>query len=244
MELLSVLKVSIAIYIILIVLAEIIIPFFRFQNKEVGVYKLLLVFSNIGFMGFPLISAICGNKALLIASIFLLPFNFLIYTYGIFQLVGKTENIGIIVKKVVNVGVIAVIITFTIALMQVQLPYILSQSILMLGNLSAPLCMMVIGASFNDISFRKMFCNVKLFIFCIIRLLIVPYILMQLVMSFTSDNILQKVIFVVVATPAGSMVSMIAHQYDGEYLVASEGVVISTLLSIVTMPVLFQILNF
>ena len=204
-ELLFILALAFGLYLLLILVAELIIPFFHFPKKSEGIYKILLVFTNMGFMGFPIMSAMYGSESLLYASVFMLPFNFLIYTYGIFRLIGGIEKPRVILKKCLNAGVIAVLVTFIIALWNIQLPYIITQSITMLSNLIAPLCMMVIGATFVNVSFREVFCDGKLLIFSVVRLLVIPFVFMFLLRKITDNVLLQNVAFIVIATPAGSM---------------------------------------
>ena len=242
-ELLFILALAFGLYLLLILVAEFIIPFFYFPKKSEGIYKILLVFTNMGFMGFPIMSAMYGSVSLLYASVFMLPFNFLIYTYGIFRLIGGVEKPRVILKKCLNAGVIAVFVTFIIALCNIQLPYIITQSITMLSNLIAPLCMMVIGATFVNVSFREVFCDGKLLIFSVVRLLVIPFVFMFLLRKITDNVLLQNVAFIVIATPAGSMAAMLAQQYDADYRTASKGIALTTLLSVVTMPFMFVVLG-
>lgn len=242
-ELLFILALAFGLYFLLILVAECMIPLFHFPKKSEGIYKILLVFTNMGFMGFPIMSAMYGAEALLYGSIFLLPFNFLIYTYGIFRLTGEGEKPGVILKKCLNPGVIAVLGTFLIALWNIQLPYVITQSITMLSNLIAPLCMMIIGAAFVNISFKEVFCDGKLLLFSVIRLVVIPFLLMLLIRKITDNVLLQNVAFIVIATPAGSMAAMLAQQYDADYLTASRGIALTTVLSVVTMPLLFMVLG-
>lgn len=242
-ELLFILALAFGLYLLLILVAELIIPFFYFSKKSEGIYKILLVFTNMGFMGFPIMSAMYGSESLLYASVFMLPFNFLIYTYGIFRLIGGVEKPRVILKKCLNAGVIAVFVTFIIALCNIQLPYIITQSITMLSNLIAPLCMMVIGATFVNVSFREVFCDGKLLIFSVVRLLVIPFVFMFLLRKITDNVLLQNVAFIVIATPAGSMAAMLAQQYDADYRTASKGIALTTLLSVVTMPFMFVVLG-
>ena len=242
-ELLFILALAFGLYLLLILVAELIIPFFYFPKKSEGIYKILLVFTNMGFMGFPIMSAMYGSESLLYASVFMLPFNFLIYTYGIFRLIGGVEKPRVILKKCLNAGVIAVFVTFIIALCNIQLPYIITQSITMLSNLIAPLCMMVIGATFVNVSFREVFCDGKLLIFSVVRLLVIPFVFMFLLRKITDNVLLQNVAFIVIATPAGSMAAMLAQQYDADYRTASKGIALTTLLSVVTMPFMFVVLG-
>ena len=242
-ELLFILALAFGLYLLLILVAELIIPFFHFPKKSEGIYKILLVFTNMGFMGFPIMSAMYGSESLLYASVFMLPFNFLIYTYGTFRLIGGIEKPRVILKKCLNAGVIAVLVTFIIALWNIQLPYIITQSITMLSNLIAPLCMMVIGATFVNVSFREVFCDGKLLIFSVVRLLVIPFVFMFLLRKITDNVLLQNVAFIVIATPAGSMAAMLAQQYDADYRTASKGIALTTLLSVVTMPLMFVVLG-
>ena len=92
-------------------------------------------------------------------------------------------------------------------------------------------------------SSRCAVCDLKLLVFSAIRLLVIPYIIMQIVFRITEDTMMQTVLFVVMVTPAGSMVSMLAQQYDKKYLTASKVIAVTTVLSVVTMPVLSVLLK-
>ena len=110
----------------------------------------MVVFSNIGFMGFPLLTAMYGSEAVLYAAIFTLPYNLLIYTYGISMLETDTreekgETKRIPWKKIFNIGVIACIIAVILYFVRPTVPVFLEDAIDRLGSLTAPLSMLVIG---------------------------------------------------------------------------------------------------
>lgn len=242
-ELLSTFVLAVGLFAVLILFAELVIPLFRMEKRDAGVYKALTVFSNMGFMGFPIISAVYGQEALIYASVFLLPFNVLIYTYGVFRISGHGMKPGEAAGKFLNIGTCAGILALIIAVSQIRLPDIASQTIEMLSDMTAPLCMMVIGASFLKIRFRDVFGNMKLMIFSAIRLLLIPLAGMFLIRMATADPVLQGICFIILASPAGSMVAMLAQQSDGNDLIASEGAAVTTLFSVVTMPLLFQLIG-
>lgn len=242
-ELLSTFVLAVGLFAVLILFAELVIPLFRLEKRDAGVYKALTVFSNMGFMGFPIISAVYGQEALIYASVFLLPFNVLIYTYGVFRISGHGMKLGEAVRKFLNIGTCAGILALIIAVSQIRLPDIASRTIEMLSDLTAPLCMMVIGASFLNIRFQDVFCNRKLMIFSVLRLLLIPLAGMALIRMATADPVLQGICFIILASPAGSMVAMLAQQNDGNDLIASEGAAVTTLFSVVTMPLLFQLIG-
>lgn len=242
-ELLSTFVLAVGLFAVLILFAELVIPLFRLEKRDAGVYKALTVFSNMGFMGFPIISAVYGQEALIYASVFLLPFNVLIYTYGVFRISGRRMRVGEAAGKFFNIGTCAGILALVIAVSQIRLPDIANRTIEMLSDLTAPLCMMVIGASFLNIRFQDVFCNRKLMIFSVLRLLLIPLAGMALIRMATADPVLQGICFIILASPAGSMVAMLAQQNDGNDLIASEGAAVTTLFSVVTMPLLFQLIG-
>lgn len=82
-DILSATALAATVFFVLILIAEFLLPLLSFPKEEEGVYKVMLVFSNIGFMGFPILAAIYGASALMYVSVFLIPFNMLIYTYGV-----------------------------------------------------------------------------------------------------------------------------------------------------------------
>ena len=85
-ELLMTMILAVGIFAGLIIISLLIPIILRVPSHSAGVYRVMTIFSNIGFMGFPVISALYGTEALLYASVFLIPFNLLIYTYGILAL--------------------------------------------------------------------------------------------------------------------------------------------------------------
>lgn len=240
-KLLYILGISVGMYVLMIAIAELMIPLFHFEKKAAAVYKILLVFTNVGFMGFPILSAMYGSEALLYAAVFLIPFDFLIYTYGIFRIRGGMENAKELIRNCLNPGTIAVVVTMVIALWGIELPYVVTQTVTMLSNLTGPLCMIVIGASFAKVPIKEAFCDGKMILFSVLRLLVMPVIFMLFLRIATGDELLRRVAFIVIATPSGSMGAMFAQQYDGDYLTAAKGVAVTTLLSVATMPLLFEL---
>ena len=102
-DLILTITVSIILYLVLLLIGTVLPSLLRIPKKSAGVYSVMTVFSNIGFMGFPIISAVYGSGALLYASIFLIPYNILIYTYGI-QMMRQGEKEAFHWKKIININ--------------------------------------------------------------------------------------------------------------------------------------------
>lgn len=315
-ELVQTLAIVVMMYVFLLVMAQLLPRILCIQKESRGAYAAMTVFANIGFMGFPVLAAMYGNGALLYGAVFQIPFNILIYTYGVTVLTrkpgacaktepdvkaepnvkaevdvkteqdvktepdvnaevdvkaepngktgerqdaqgitaavnGKSENIENgseqqgklqgtveIVKKIFNIGVIACITAMLLYFLQTPVPSFLQAFITNLGNLTAPLSMMIIGASLAQMPLKELFLDKKLLLFSLVKLLLLPAVWMIMVNRVAEQEILRGVCLVMMATPAGSMTAMLAQQYGGDYETASRGVALTTVLSVITMPLL------
>ncbi len=211
--------------------------------SQKGIYKMMTAFSNIGFMGFPLIRAMYGNDALIYASLFIIPFNILIYTYGILTLDSAANGHHLHLKQALNPGTIACALSVVIAILQPTLPDFLTTVIEDLSDLTASLSMMVIGMSLATIALTELFVERKLWIFSLIKLIPLPMLVLWITKLFIQDNVLLGICFVMLCAPAASMIPMLAQQYDSDYKLASKGVALSTLLSVVTMPLVSTLMG-
>ena len=315
-ELVQTLAIVVMMYAFLLAVAQLLPRILCIQKESRGAYAAMTVFANIGFMGFPVLAAMYGNGALLYGAVFQIPFNILIYTYGVAVLTrkpgacakteqdvkaevdvkeepdvkaevdvkeepdvkaevdvkaepngktgerqdaqgitaavnGMSENIENgseqqgklqgtveIVKKIFNIGVIACITAMLLYFLQTPVPSFLQAFITNLGNLTAPLSMMIIGASLAQMPLKELFLDKKLLLFSLVKLLLLPAVWMIMVNRVAEQEILRGVCLVMMATPAGSMTAMLAQQYGGDYETASRGVALTTVLSVITMPLL------
>ncbi|MBD5501967.1 MAG: AEC family transporter [Lachnospiraceae bacterium] len=245
-ELLMVAGIVAAVYAALVLLAMLIPRLLFIEKKKRGTYQAMTVFSNIGFMGFPVISAVYGNEALLYASLFMIPYNVLIYTYGVAAMTAGTEEKkkeGISLGRIFNVGVVACIVTIIFYLLRISMPEFIEITITHLSNLTAPLSMMIIGASLSGIHLKKLFMDGKLLLFSFVKLLLIPIVGVLLIRQFVENDIICGVCMVMLATPVGSMTAMLAQQYDGDYEMASKGVALTTILSVATMPLVSMLMG-
>lgn len=230
-------------YLVLIVVAIAVSRLFDGLGSQRGLFIAMLIFSNIGFMGMPLLSASFGSEALIYAAIFNFIYDFLIYTYGKHILQPhKQDDFLKSIMSVINAGTIACVIALAAYLCQFPVPSFLQTTVKYFGNLTAPLSMMVIGYSLCKISFRDLFMDKRLIIFSIVKQLIVPVIGIFLIRCITPDEMLVKVSFVMLATPVGSMVAMFAQNGDKAKL-SVKAVALTTIMSVVTIPILSKLLS-
>lgn len=247
-ELITVLIIIAVMYTVLVLLGQLMPKLLRVDLKSRGAYQAMTIFSNIGFMGFPVIAALYGNQALLYGALFTIPYNLLIYTYGV-SVMEVSRDEGIKEKKrfpwnrVLNTGVIACLVTMVLYFGRIPVPAFLKAVVTSLSNLTAPLSMMVIGASLAVIDLKKLFGDIRLLVFSVIKLLIIPVAGTFIIKQFVNHEMIVGVCMVMLATPVGSMTAMLAQQYEGDYEMAARGVALTTILSVVTMPVVSLIVG-
>ena len=230
---------AICFYAFFLILAQILPRLIGVQKSDIGVYKMMTTFNNIGFMGFPVIAAAYGNGALIYAVPFSIMFNILCYTWGIQTLCGGGEKGNW--KRIINIGTISGIISIVLFFMQIPVPKMICSLSAGLSNLTGPLSMLVFGISIAAMELKDLFTDVKLLKFALIKLLAVPVAAMLLVCQVIDNRLICEVCLVMMATPAASMCAMLSQQYGGDYELAAKGVALTTILSVVTMPIVSEI---
>lgn len=231
-------------YGIMVVLAWILTRCMGTPESQRGTYQFMLIFSNCSFMGYPVLEAIFGSRAIFLGAIFNLPFNLLAFSYGILLISKDGEEAAAFQpKKLVNPGIIASVLAILIFAVHISLPQIVTQTIATVGNLTTPLSMLVLGASLAEVPIKEIWREIRIYPMTVFRLLLLPFITFIL-MRLVSDNLtLVGIATMTAAMPVASMSVMLSNQYKGKTKLAAIGVFISTLLSVVTIPIVAQVFS-
>lgn len=226
-------------FIISIIAAEKI--FFKKQPKaKRAVIKSAIVFSNCGFMGFPLVDSIFGQEGVFYASMYLVVFNIVMWTYGMMVFSGKANfNIK---KMLTTPAMIAVYLGIPIFLFQINIPFPIKNAAQMIGNMTTPLAMIIIGAIIESANIKKALSDIQVYILSIMRLLIMPLIAYFLILFIDIPKIASDICIVVLAMPASVNAAVFAEKFEAEPLFASKVVTVSTLLSMLTIPIILRLL--
>ncbi len=242
-KLLLTLGVALIFFAIMFVIAELIPRLLRADRQDYGAYQVMTIFSNIAFMGYPLLNAMYGSEAVIHAAIFNLLYSVLIYTYGIRKMKTDGERERLNWRQLLNVGVVSCIIAVILYISNLPVPVIFEDTASRIGAITGPLSMLVIGDSLAQIKLKDLFTDIRLLIFSGLKLLLVPTLLLWGLGFFITDPMFRGVCLVMTATPVGSMTVMLAQQYGGDYRLTSKGVALTTVLSVATMPFLFWLLR-
>ena len=229
---------GILMYIGFIILGKIINRIFPFPKKDWPVYECMVVFANTGFMGYPVLLDVFGQEAVFYASLIHMAFNFFVYTYAIMCLTkGDDSEFKLNFKQLLTPGIILIFVGIFIYLFDIQLPSVLMDTINSVGSLTAPLSMMMIGSSLAVYPIKDSFTDWRSYVFAFARLMIVPFVTMIMCRLLHIDAYYANITIITNAMPVGSMVLMLATQYNANVKIVTRNIVVSTLLSVITIPI-------
>ena len=235
----KILLISLSVYAITFVLAIILPRIIGSRPFEKGVFEFAIMFSNVGFMGYPVTAAVFGEEGVFYAAIFNLPFNLLVFTIGIIFLSSKQgQKSKINPKLLINPGVIAVLTGFIIFSLKIPLPTAITGSLDLLGSVTTPMSMIVIGGLLAKVSINKIFSNYRVYLITIFRLFLVPVIVYFALKNFVDGVYLLGVPVLLSAMPVAANSAILAEEYKGNAELASQTVFITTLFSIISIPLI------
>ena len=229
---------GILMYIGFIILGKIINRIFPFPKKDWPVYECMVVFANTGFMGYPVLLDVFGQEAVFYASLIHMAFNFFVYTYAIMCLTKSDDSeFKLNFKQLLTPGIVLIFIGILIYLFDIQPPSVLMDTINSVGSLTAPLSMMMIGSSLAVYPIKDSFTDWRSYVFAFVRLIIVPFMTMIVCRLLHINPYYANITIITNAMPVGSMVLMLATQYNANVKIVTRNIVVSTLLSVITIPI-------
>ncbi len=210
------------------------------KTEQKNILRFAMIFSNSAYMGFPLIEALFGTTSLIYASSFLTIFNILLWTFG-YGLVSGSFNPKKVAISILKTPVIyALIIGLVLFFCKVEIPSAVQKPISMIGNMNTPLSMFLIGMLMTKLNLKKVFKDAYMWVSIFIKLIICPFITLGILCLFKTfislDSLMLQVIFVLMACPCVSITSVFAIQFNYDEDVAISSIVISTILSMISLP--------
>lgn len=237
MTLLEVTGISLFCYIVYFLVAAIFIVVTKAPKKQWGTYIFMLLFGNVGFMGYPVIQAVFGIEAMIYAVVFNVMFNFIVYSLGI-MLIGGEKAGKFDPKMLINTPMITALISLGLFFTPISVPEYLNDALNYLGNLTTPLAMIILGGTIAKMNLKELFDDWRIYIFTVFRLVLMPLAVL-LAMNFLHEQqyFIRGTAVVLAATPVATNATMLAIQYDGDVQLVSKGIFFSTVLSVVTIPI-------
>ena len=200
-----------------------------------GVWRYTLAFPNVAFIGYPVVSALFGPGALFYAAILVLPFNLMTFTLGPLLLTGAKR---FSLRQMLSPCVLASVLALVLALGRLRPPAMIGEALSFVGGVTVPLSLLFVGSLLAGIPLGRMLMSPRLWILTAARLLALPAALCFLLRWMGTDPLVLGVAVTQMAMPAAVNGSLLCMEYGGDAECMAQITFVSTLVSIVTIPIL------
>lgn len=199
-------------------------------------------FSNCGFIGFPIINSIFVAEGVVYTSIFNMVFTIFLWTYGVMIFSDKLskENIK---KVLLNPSIIAVYIGIPIMIFNIKLPASILDTTKIVGDMTAPISMIIVGSILSKVKIKSIFKEASVYYGALIKLIVIPLAIYMIKLIIKDNSSVIDTIIVIQAMPAAAMTSIFAADFDKEKEYGAIVVFVTTLLSIITIPVIVKVIG-
>ncbi len=237
--------ISFAIAFITILIAIIVSKLITRDKYVQNIFTYGLAFSNFGFMGNAVVSALFP-EVFMNYLIFTLPLWILIYLWGVPVLLiadyGEKQTLKTRLKSFVNPMFVCMIIGMIIGITGIKLPDFCINVIDTAGSCMSPVAMLLTGITVSTMNVKKTFTNIRVYAVSVIRLLIIPLAFIGIAKFIPFESSVFICALCSLAMPLGLNTIVIPSAYGKDTSVAAGMAVISHLLSCITIPILFAII--
>lgn len=198
--------------------------------------------NNAGFAGLPVVDSVFGNNGLILASIFLIPIRIFMWSAGITMLSAEKQSaLNVLIKLLKNPSIVAVFLGIFRGMLEIKLPEFLDTALISMSNAVSPMAMIAVGSIIATIRIKGLIDKDVLF-FTVIRLGVIPITTLVITKFLGFSSMLIGVSTILTAMPAATTTALLAAQYNSDVLFASRLVFVTTVLSIITSPMLMLVL--
>lgn len=200
-------------------------------------------FSNCGFVGYPVIQGIYGSVGVFYTSIFTIPFNLFMYSYGVMLFTGE-KSFKNMKKNLINMPLISILLGTIIFLFSIRLPEPVINTLGSIGNMTTPLSMFIIGAMLADVSVKDVFKDLTIYYVNFIKLIAAPILIYFLLKFLDADKTLLYICVILVSMPTASLIGVLAERYNVNKAIASKCAFLTTIMSLFTIPAVLSLMDF
>ena len=238
---LPLLLISTLTYIVLTAVAFFLPRYLTKRREDEGAIGFALMFGNVGFMGYPVVASIFGHEAVFYAAVLNVVNTFAVFTVGTMLITGKGEVEGSRFEKKVlySTPMLAAYLTMLIVALRIDgIPEFVSQPLTMLGNVTVPAALLIIGSSMSQLPLRSLMGNGSVYATTALRLAILPLGVHYLMTALGFPAFVTNINTVVIAMPVATYGTILCLKYEKDTTLMTEVTFITTLLSMMTIPLL------
>lgn len=225
-------------YVLLLVFGFFVPRLIAADRDDQGMIGFALMFANVGFIGYPIVSSIFGAKAVFYAALLNMPNTFFIFTAGVMLVKGEYSVRKLNLKLLFSPAMIAAFVAALLVALDVHTPEIVARPVTMVGNITVPAALMIIGSSMARLPLHDIIGSPKVYVASVVRLGVVPVSLYFLFKVYGVSDIVNEINTVVIAMPVASFGTMFCMKYGRNPALMTEMTFITTVGSIFTIPLI------
>lgn len=225
-------------YVLLLVFGFFVPRLIAADRDDQGMIGFALMFANVGFIGYPIVSSIFGAKAVFYAALLNMPNTFFIFTAGVMLVKGEYSVRKLNLKLLFSPAMIAAFVAALLVALGVHTPEIVARPVTMVGNITVPAALMIIGSSMARLPLHDIIGSPKVYVASVVRLGVVPLSLFFLFKVCGVNDIVNEINTVVIAMPVASFGTMFCMKYGRNPALMTEMTFITTVGSIFTIPLI------
>ena len=238
---LPLLLISVITYIVLTVVAYLLPHYLTKKKDDEGIIGFALMFGNVGFMGYPVVASIFGHEAVFYAAVLNVVNTFAVFTVGTILITGKSEvEEKRFEKKVLySTPMLACYLTMLIVALRIDnIPEAISAPLTMIGNITVPAALLIIGSSMSNLPIKSLLGNTSVYATTLFRLAILPIGIYYLCTLLGFSQFVVNINTVVIAMPVATYGTILCLKYGKDTTMITEVTFITTLISMVSIPLL------
>ncbi len=233
---LPLLGVSSLTYIILTAMALLLPRLVTKDQGERGIVGFAVMFANVGFIGYPIVASIFGHQAVFYAALLNMPNTFFIFTVGVMLVKGEYGLRQFSPQVLASPALLAAVVAAALVALGVHTPYIIAEPIQLVGNITVPASLMIIGSSMANLPLRQIMGNGKVYATSFLRLVVVPLAFYYMFRFIGVTDLVNNINTVVLAMPVASFGTMFCLRYNRDVALMTEITFVTTVASIATIP--------
>ena len=238
---LPLLLISVITYAVLTGIAFLLPRYLTKKKDDEGAIGFALMFGNVGFMGYPVVASIFGHEAVFYAAVLNVVNTFAVFTVGTILITGKNEvEESRFEKKVLySTPMLACYLTMLIVALRIDnIPEAISAPLTMIGNITVPAALLIIGSSMSNLPIKSLLGNTSVYATTLFRLVILPIGIYYLCTLLGFSQFVVNINTVVIAMPVATYGTILCLKYGKDTTMITEVTFITTLISMVSIPLL------
>ena len=213
------------------------------HGEDIAIERFAIIYSNCGFIGIPLVNGIFGSEGVFYITAYITIFNLCVWTHGLITMSGEKDK-KTIIKALLSPSVIATLSGFVFFILRITIPKIAYDSMAYIGNMNTPMAMLVAGVTIAQANILKSLSNLRIYYITFFKLLLIPLAMLLIFRLFDIPRVVLLTSVLAAACPTAATINLFSIRFGKNYFYASELFAVTTILTIITIPLVMIIAGY